>query len=52
VRERVAGGGAPVEERPGGFLTRDPWNNAVTVTGGSRPRTPADTRPRAGDADS
>src|SRR5215208_258822 len=31
VRERVAAGGATVEERPGGFLTRDPWNNAVTV---------------------
>src|SRR5215208_2879898 len=31
VRERVAAGGAPVEERPGGFLTRDPWNNAVLV---------------------
>ena len=31
VRERVAAGGAPVEERPGGFLTRDPWNNAVLI---------------------
>jgi catechol 2,3-dioxygenase len=31
VRERVAAGGAPVEEHPGGFLTRDPWNNAVVV---------------------
>jgi catechol 2,3-dioxygenase len=31
VRERVAAGGAPVEEHPGGFLTRDRWNNAVVV---------------------
>jgi catechol 2,3-dioxygenase len=31
VRERVAAGGAPVEERPDGFLTRDPWNNAVAL---------------------
>jgi hypothetical protein len=31
VRERVAGGGAPVEERLDGFLTRDPWNNAVAL---------------------
>jgi catechol 2,3-dioxygenase len=52
VRERVADGGAPVEERPGGFLTRDPWHNAVTVTGRSHPRTPVDTRPRAGGPDS
>ena len=29
VRERVAGAGAPVVERPGGFLTRDPWEIAV-----------------------
>jgi catechol 2,3-dioxygenase len=31
VRERVAAGGGPVEEHPGGFLTRDPGNNAVVV---------------------
>jgi catechol 2,3-dioxygenase len=31
VRGRVAGAGAPVEERPGGFLTRDPWRNGVLV---------------------
>jgi catechol 2,3-dioxygenase len=31
VRERVAAGGAAVEERPGGFLTRDPSNNAVLI---------------------
>ncbi len=33
VRERLTAGGAPVEERPGGFLSRDPWNNAVLVVG-------------------
>jgi catechol 2,3-dioxygenase len=32
VRERVATGGAEVEQRPGGFLTRDPWRNAVVFT--------------------
>jgi catechol 2,3-dioxygenase len=32
VRGRVAGAGVQVEERPGGFLTRDPWQNAVMVT--------------------
>jgi hypothetical protein len=32
VRDRLAGAGAPVEERDGGFLTRDPWNNAVLIT--------------------
>jgi catechol 2,3-dioxygenase len=31
VRERVAAAGAEVEERPGGFLTRDPWGNAVVI---------------------
>jgi catechol 2,3-dioxygenase len=31
VRERLARGGAPVEERPDGFLTRDPWNNAALI---------------------
>jgi catechol 2,3-dioxygenase len=31
VRERVAAGGAPVEELPDGFLTRDSWNNAVRL---------------------
>jgi catechol 2,3-dioxygenase len=31
VRERVAAGGAAVEERPDGFLTRDPSNNAVLI---------------------
>ena len=29
VRERVAATGAEIEEHPGGFLTRDPWRNAV-----------------------
>jgi catechol 2,3-dioxygenase len=32
VRERVARTGAEVEERPGGFLARDPWRNAVAIT--------------------
>lgn len=41
VRERLKGASAPVEEQPDGFLTRDPWNNAVRFTGGSRPGTPA-----------
>jgi catechol 2,3-dioxygenase len=31
VRERLTAAGAPVEERPGGFLTRDPQNNAVVI---------------------
>ena len=31
VRERVAAGGAHVEDRPNGFLTRDPSNNAVLI---------------------
>jgi catechol 2,3-dioxygenase len=31
VRERVVAGGAPVEQRPNGFLTRDPWGNAALV---------------------
>ncbi|MEA2332415.1 MAG: catechol 2,3-dioxygenase [Thermoleophilaceae bacterium] len=31
VRGRLAAAGAPVEDRPGGFLTRDPGNNAVLV---------------------
>ena len=31
VRERVAAGGAPVEDRSDGFLTRDPFNNAVLI---------------------
>ena len=31
VRERVEATGADVEERPGGFLARDPWRNAVAV---------------------
>ena len=31
VRERVAAGGAHVEDRPAGFLTRDPSNNAVLI---------------------
>jgi catechol 2,3-dioxygenase len=34
VRGRVAAAGAEVEERPGGFLTRDPWRNAVAVEAG------------------
>jgi catechol 2,3-dioxygenase len=34
VRDRVAAAGADVEERPGGFLTRDPWRNAVLVKAG------------------
>jgi catechol 2,3-dioxygenase len=29
VRQRVAASGAEVEERPDGFLTRDPWRDAV-----------------------
>jgi catechol 2,3-dioxygenase len=32
VRGRLAGSGAPMEERAGGLLTRDPWQNAVMVT--------------------
>jgi catechol 2,3-dioxygenase len=31
VRERVEATGAEVEDRPGGFLTRDPWRNAVEI---------------------
>jgi catechol 2,3-dioxygenase len=31
VRARLERAGAPVEEHPDGFLTRDPWNNAVVV---------------------
>jgi catechol 2,3-dioxygenase len=31
VRERVAATGAEPEERPGGFLARDPWGNAVAI---------------------
>jgi catechol 2,3-dioxygenase len=31
TRERVAATGAEVEERPGGFLARDPWRNAVEL---------------------
>jgi catechol 2,3-dioxygenase len=31
VRERVAATGAGVEERPAGFLSRDPWRNAVEI---------------------
>jgi catechol 2,3-dioxygenase len=31
VRARLEAAGAPVEERPDGFLARDPWNNAVLV---------------------
>jgi catechol 2,3-dioxygenase len=47
VRERLAASGAPVEEgaggeRPGAFLTRDPWNNAVQVT--TRGLAPPDPR--------
>ena len=32
VRERVEATGAEVEDRPGGFLARDPWRNAVAIT--------------------
>jgi catechol 2,3-dioxygenase len=31
VRERLAGAGAPTEDWPDGFLTRDPWNNRLVV---------------------
>jgi catechol 2,3-dioxygenase len=31
VRTRLEGAGAPVEERPDGFLARDAWNNAVLI---------------------
>jgi catechol 2,3-dioxygenase len=31
VRERVATTGAEMEERPDGFLARDPWRNAVEI---------------------
>jgi hypothetical protein len=31
VRERVEATGAEVEERPDGFLARDPWRNAVAI---------------------
>jgi catechol 2,3-dioxygenase len=34
VRERVEAAGAELEERPGGFLARDPWRNAVEVVAG------------------
>jgi catechol 2,3-dioxygenase len=32
VRERVEAAGAGAEERDGGFLTQDPWRNAVEIT--------------------
>ena len=32
VRARLAAAGAPVEQRPDGVLTRDPWNNAALLT--------------------
>lgn len=35
VRERVKATAAEVEERPGGFLSRDPWRNAVEIAAGS-----------------
>jgi catechol 2,3-dioxygenase len=38
VRERLATAGASVEERPGGFLTRDPWGNGLAVTAPAGPR--------------
>jgi catechol 2,3-dioxygenase len=42
VRERLAAAGAPTEELPDGFLTRDPWHNAlVIVSGGPGPRSPS-----------
>ncbi len=31
VRERLVAAGAPTAELPDGFLTRDPWNNALVV---------------------
>ena len=31
ARERVAATGAEIEERRGGFLSRDPWRNAVEI---------------------
>jgi catechol 2,3-dioxygenase len=31
VRQRLAAAGAPTAELPDGFLTRDPWNNALVV---------------------
>jgi catechol 2,3-dioxygenase len=31
VRERVVAGGVPAEDRPDGFLARDPWDNAVLI---------------------
>jgi catechol 2,3-dioxygenase len=31
VRERVEASGAESEDRPGGFLARDPWRNAVLI---------------------
>jgi catechol 2,3-dioxygenase len=34
VRERVTAASAEVEEQPGGFLTRDPWRNAVVFVAG------------------
>jgi catechol 2,3-dioxygenase len=33
VREHVSAAGFEAEERPGGFLTRDPWRNAVLIRG-------------------
>jgi catechol 2,3-dioxygenase len=32
VRERVEATGAETEDRPGGFLARDPWQNAVQIS--------------------
>jgi catechol 2,3-dioxygenase len=34
VRERLTAAGAPTEELPDGFLTRDPWSNALVVRSG------------------
>jgi catechol 2,3-dioxygenase len=34
VRDRVREAGADVEELDGGFLTRDPWRNAVLIRAG------------------
>jgi catechol 2,3-dioxygenase len=36
VRDRVEAAGAEIEDRPGGFLTRDPWRNAVVLTADGR----------------
>jgi catechol 2,3-dioxygenase len=36
VRARLEAGGAPVEDRDGGFVVRDPWNMALAIVAAER----------------